>query len=226
MVILNNKSYTFPDIQKYKESDFFEEGIVAIGGDLHPQRLINAYKNGIFPWYNKNEPILWWSPKKRGVIFLDDLHISKNLAKVIKKQIFTIKFNTDFEKVIQNCKSINRKYAGTWIDDNMQQAYTELFNLGYAHSVEVYYDNKLVGGLYGVVVGGIFCGESMFAKKTDASKVALYYLVEKLKYLKFDFIDCQILNEHLQSLGAVEISRNKFFTLLNKSLLSKSKFII
>lgn len=192
-----------------------KEGIVAWGGDLSPARLIQAYKNGIFPWYNKEDPILWWSPNPRLIMELDDFKLSKSLKKSIKK--FNYKFDTNFENVVRMCATIKRADdTGTWIQDEIIQAYTKLHQMGIAHSVESYYKGELVGGLYGIVVGKVFCGESMFAKKTDASKAAYATLVKHLKHWGYDFIDCQVPTQHLKSLGAKEITRDEFLQKLYK----------
>ncbi len=198
---------------------------LALGGDLNPNTLISAYSQGIFPWYNENEPILWWSPEPRLVLYLNDLRINKSLKKTIKNNKFEIKFDTNFKKVIKECAKIPRKTQdGTWIQEEIIEAYSELYELGYAHSVESYLNGELVGGLYGVSLGKTFFGESMFAKVSDASKVAFVELVEKLKKWEFDFIDCQVPTEHLKSLGAVEISREKFLKEL-KIALNKTSHI-
>jgi leucyl/phenylalanyl-tRNA---protein transferase len=195
---------SFPDPRNASE-----EGIVAYGGDLSPSRLMMAYRNGIFPWYGKNDPILWWSPDPRLIMELDEFKLSRSLRKKIPR--FEIRFDTAFSKVIRECSSVPRRgQSGSWIVPEMIEAYEELFALGYAHSVEAYQNDELVGGLYGVCVGGVFCGESMFAKVTDASKVAFVVLIERLCEWGFDFIDCQVPTPHLKSLGAKEISRNEF----------------
>ena len=209
-----------PQINKYElnfpnPNDANEDGIVAWDGDLNPSRLIRAYQNGIFPWYSHNDPILWWSPNPRLIMELDDFKLSKSLKKSMKK--FTYKFDSAFEQVVRECSKIPRKEdAGTWINEDIIEAYTNLHGMGLAHSVEAYYDGKLVGGLYGVVVGRVFCGESMFAKKTDASKSAYAILVEHLKKLEFDFIDAQVPTNHLKSLGAKEVTREYFLNRLYK----------
>lgn len=185
------------------------EGIVAWGGDLNPKRLQIAYQNGIFPWYSKGDPILWWSPDPRFIMELDDFKLSKSLKKSMKK--FTYKIDSAFKEVITACATIKRADdAGTWIQKEIIQAYTQLHELNIAHSVESYLDGELVGGLYGVVVGKVFCGESMFAKKSDASKAAYAVLVKHLKYWGYEFIDCQVPTQHLKSLGAKEINRKEF----------------
>jgi len=192
-----------------------EEGIVAWGGDLNPLRLQLAYQNGIFPWYSHNEPILWWSTNPRLIMELDDFKLSKSLKKSMKK--FTYKFDTSFKEVITSCADIRRADdAGTWIQNEIIQAYTQLHQMKIAHSVESYFDGKLVGGLYGVVVGKVFCGESMFAKKSDASKAAYAVLIKHLKHWGYEFIDCQVPTKHLKSLGAKEINREAFLKKLYK----------
>ena len=186
-----------------------EDGIVAWGGDLNPSRLVKAYQSGIFPWYAKDEPILWWSPTPRLIMELDDFKLSRSLKKSIKK--FTFKFDTNFSQVILSCANAPRsKQDGTWINSNTIESFEILFGMGIAHSVEAYYNEELVGGLYGLTIGRVFCGESMFAHKSDASKAAYTILVRHLKEWGYDFIDCQVPTEHLKSLGAKEISRDYF----------------
>lgn len=176
-----------------------------------------AYRNGIFPWYSKGDPILWWSPSPRLILELDDFKCSRSLRKSMMR--FEVYFDKDFSQVIRECAQIPRRgQHGSWILPEMIEAYEELHTLGYAHSVEVYQEGILVGGLYGVSVGGVFCGESMFAKVSDASKVAFAVLVEKLREWKYDFIDCQVPTNHLKSLGAIEISRESFLERLTFSL--------
>ncbi len=202
----------FPDPRKASE-----EGIVAYGGDLSPSRLMMAYRLGIFPWYSKGDPILWWSPDPRLILELGDFKLHRSLRKKIKH--FDIRFDTAFSQVIRECASILRRgQKGSWIVPEMIEAYETLFDLGYAHSVEAYLDGELVGGLYGVCVGKVFCGESMFAKVSDASKVAFAVLVERLKESGFVFIDCQIPTAHLKSMGAKEISRDLFLQRLASSI--------
>lgn len=195
------------------------DGLIAIGGDLSVERLINAYAAGIFPWFNEGDPLLWWSPNPRFVLFLDKLKISKSLKQTLRKQIFNIKYDTCFAKVLENCSSVKRKdEEGTWITEEMKKAYLELHELGLAHSIEVFFNDELVGGLYGVALGGVFCGESMFHTVSNASKVAFVSLVEKLKELNFDFIDAQMHTEHLEKFGAKNIPRTNFLSLLKKAL--------
>jgi len=196
-----------------------EEGLLAVGGDLSPERLLLAYKNGIFPWFAEDDPILWWSPDPRLVLFLDDLRISRSLAKTLRKEKFQVTIDTDFHGVITTCAKIRGKNRdGTWITDEMIAAYMRLSELGFAHAVEAWYDRQLVGGLYGVSLGRCFFGESMFATMSDASKVALVHLRNFLRSKKFDFIDCQMPTEHLLRLGASEIAREKFQSLLKQAL--------
>ncbi len=195
---------------------------LAIGGDLSPERLIFAYSSGIFPWYSEGEPIMWWSPDPRMVLFPENLKVSRSLRKVIKNKGFEVRFDTDFGRVINMCASVKRPgQEGTWITDEMKKAYIELHNLGYAHSVETYLDGELVGGLYGVSIGKTFFGESMFYTVSDASKVAFVKLVEKLREWDFDMIDCQQSTPHMERFGAVEIPRKKFLEILKKSVKKK-----
>ena len=192
-----------------------ENGVLAIGGDLSFERLVLAYKSGIFPWYNQGEPIIWYSPSKRMVLFPRDLKVSKSMLKVLHRNDFKITFNGNFDEVISNCKYIGRKgQSGTWITEEMCEAYKELHKKGYAKSVEVYKNDELVGGLYGVDLGNIFCGESMFSRTSNASKIAFIYLVNKLERENYALVDCQVYNDHLSTLGAKEISRNDFLKLL------------
>ncbi|PKI79909.1 leucyl/phenylalanyl-tRNA--protein transferase [Malaciobacter halophilus] len=214
MFPLTDDVYTFPNPRLA-----CDEGVLAYGGDLSAKRLITAYAHGIFPWYNPDEPILWWSPNPRLVMELDDFKLSKSLAKTIKKDTFEVKFDENFTQVMIECKNIYRpEQDGTWLQDELIQAYTNLHKLGYAHSFESYYEGELVGGGYGLCIGDMFCGESMFAKKSDASKVALYYLVQRLKQKGFSLLDCQTPTNHLQSLGAKCISRDEFLDRLKVSI--------
>lgn len=186
------------------------DGLLAWGGDLSEQRLISAYRSGIFPWYSKNDPYLWWSPNPRLILFPKDFRITRSLKKSRKK--FTIKYNTNFEEVISTCKEL--RSSNTWISDEMKEAYIALHVKGVAKSVECYQDDVLVGGLYGVQVGSVFCGESMFSKVSDASKVALWVLCEIMQKNGGDFIDCQMPTDHLISLGAQAIKRDDFLDML------------
>ena len=192
-------------------------GLIAIGGDLSPARLLNAYQHGIFPWFSEGEPILWWSPNPRMVLLPEALKISNSLKKTIKKQIFTVKLNTNFKAVMTACSQTSREgQAGTWITDAMIEAYCELHKVGYAMSAEAWQNGVLVGGCYGVKIGRMFYGESMFHHVTDASKVAFVYLVEYLKNAGVGLIDCQMKTAHLASFGAKEIPRDEFMTTLTR----------
>ena len=217
VTILSAKHHHFPPIHLWGEDDFFEEDIVAVGGDLHAYRLVNAYKLGIFPWYDTHEPILWWSPKKRAILFFDRFHLSKNMHKQIRKTPYEIRYNTIFPEVIKQCQIIKRKGKGSWIHDEMLHSYTALHHLGFAKSIEVYLEGELVGGLYGVDMGRVFCGESMFSVSSGASRVAMYYLCESLKRQGYYFIDCQFQNDYLASMGAVEVPRSAFLSFLRSS---------
>lgn len=206
------KELFFPDVS---EAD--KEGILAVGGDLSPERLMLAYRSGIFPWFDSDEPILWWSPPQRMVLFPDELVVSKSMRSILRKELFTVTFNKDFRAVISNCSHISRNgQRGTWITDEMIDAYVKLHELGYAKSVEVWRGNELVGGLYGIDLGNVFCGESMFSKVSNASKVAFITLVQNLKSRKYALIDCQVHNDHLESLGAREIEREDFIKIIKK----------
>ncbi|HSD06271.1 leucyl/phenylalanyl-tRNA--protein transferase [Flavobacterium sp.] len=192
------------------------DGILAIGGDLSPERLQLAYNSGIFPWFNEGEPIIWWAPNPRMVLFLDDLIVSKSMRNILNRNIFTITFNQNFRDVISNCQQVKRNgQTGTWITDEMIEAYCKLNELGIAKSVEVWQNSQLVGGLYGIDLEHIFCGESMFSLVSNASKVAFISLAKQLKEKNYRLLDCQVYNEHLESLGCVEIERNDFMNILN-----------
>ncbi|WP_457625947.1 leucyl/phenylalanyl-tRNA--protein transferase [Persephonella sp.] len=196
---------------------------LAVGGDLSVERLIFAYSLGIFPWYSEGEPILWWSLDPRMVLFPENLKISRSLKKVLKNKNFRVSFDTEFESVIRNCATVKRKgQTGTWLTPEMIDAYIKLHEMGYAHSVEVYLNGKLVGGLYGVSLGGVFFGESMFHLVPDASKVAFVHLVKRLEKWGFDMIDCQQSTPHMARFGAVEIPRREFLDILKKSLKKKT----
>jgi leucyl/phenylalanyl-tRNA--protein transferase len=199
------------------------DGLLAIGGDLTEKRLLNAYRSGIFPWYSENQPILWWSPDPRTVLFTDRLHISRSLAKTLRKTPFRVTFDSDFKQIVQICASISRnEQNGTWILPEMHRAYNRMHNLGHAHSVEVWHEKRLVGGLYGVAIGAAFYGESMFSLERDASKIALVNLVDKLEAAGFLFIDCQVVTDHLLSLGAETVPRKEFLDLNRKAVQTKT----
>ncbi len=210
MYLLSNE-IVFPPVHLANE-----DGLLAIGGDLSVERLKLAYESGIFPWYNQGEPIIWYSPDPRMVLFPADLRISKSMKQVIRKKEFTITYNQHFSEVISNCKQIYRPsdLGETWITDEMQQAYIKLYKKGVAKSVEVWKNGELVGGLYGIDLGTVFCGESMFSKESNASKLAFIYLTQKLEKKNYKVIDCQVYNPHLESLGAREISRIEFMEYL------------
>lgn len=185
-------------------------GLLAVGGDLSPQRLICAYRCGIFPWFNDEDPILWWSPDPRMVLFPNELSISRSLHKLLKKHQYEIRTDVSFREVMQACAEPRKVQAGTWITYEMIDAYTTLHQMGIAHSVETWMNGVLVGGLYGIALGKMFYGESMFSRVSDASKIAFVHLVKQLEIWGFGMIDCQMKTRHLGSLGAREISRDEF----------------
>lgn len=191
------------------------DGVLAIGGDLSTERLQLAYRSGIFPWFNEGEPIVWWSPDPRMVLFLDELIVSKSMRNILNRNSFKVTFNQNFRDVISNCQKIKRDgQNGTWISNNMIEAYCKLHEMGFAKSVEVWENDELVGGLYGVDLGHVFCGESMFSKVSNASKVAFIALVTQLKKENYKLLDCQVYNPHLESLGCREIEREVFMEIL------------
>jgi leucyl/phenylalanyl-tRNA--protein transferase len=209
----------FPDPRKADD-----DGLVAVGGELSTSYLIAAYAQGIFPWFNEKDPILWWSPNPRMVLIPEDFKLRKSLKQVINSKRFEVKIDKDFRGVIRNCRNVKRKeQEGTWITNEMLEAYIDLHDFGIAHSFETYQDGQLVGGLYGVSLGKAFFGESMFFNEPDASKVAFYHLVEWCKQHSFHFIDAQQSTSHLKSLGAKEISRNEFLNSLNEALKHPTK---
>lgn len=195
-------------------------GLIAVGGCLSPQRIVNAYRHGIFPWFNPGEPILWWSPDPRLVLFPDKLIVSRSLHKTLRKQLFEIRYDSAFEQVIAACAAPRSDQGGTWITEDMKQAYLHLHRLGIAHSVEAWQDQQLVGGLYGLAIGQVFFGESMFHRKTDASKVVFAHLARQLTSWGYQLIDCQVSSVHLFSLGAEEIPRSTFANLLDRLCVS------
>ncbi len=196
------------------------DGLLAVGGDLSPARLLNAYRQGIFPWYSEGEPILWWSPNPRAVLFPEQLKISRSLQKSLRKRRFRVTLDTAFAQVIAACSESrldkDGSQSGTWITEEMKQAYIALHRIGFAHSVECWEGEDLVGGLYGVSMGKVFFGESMFARRSDASKIGFAHLVKQLTAWEFALIDCQVHTDHLASLGAVDIPRENFLTLLDQ----------
>lgn len=208
---LNNNLF-FPPV-----SDANKDGILAVGGDLSPERLLLAYKSGIFPWFDNDDPILWWSPNPRMVLFLEELIISKSMRNILNRNSLKVTFNENFRDVISNCQNIKRDgQNGTWITIDMIEAYVKLHEMGIAKSVEVWQNDELVGGLYGIDLGHVFCGESMFSKVSNASKIALITLVEKLKKENYKLVDCQVYNPHLESLGCREIERGEFMHILQQ----------
>ncbi|ASO04354.1 leucyl/phenylalanyl-tRNA--protein transferase [Arenibacter algicola] len=209
MFLLNHR-LLFPDVEKADD-----DGLLAVGGDLSPERLLLAYKNGIFPWFNEDSMILWWSPDPRMVLFPNKIKISKSMAQVIKSNKFRITWNTQFEEVVNACSAIKRKgQAGTWITPEMKSAYLKLHQMGIAKSIEVWENDNLVGGLYGIDLGNVFCGESMFSRKSNASKFAFISLAKELQQKEYKLIDCQVYTAHLESLGAEEIPRKQFIKIL------------
>jgi len=209
-----------PDIPLFPPTEEAEaDGLLAVGGDLKKERLLAAYRQGIFPWYEVGQPILWWCPNPRLVLFPEELKISRSLRKVLRKQEFEIRFDSSFENVIKACADVRtQKGKGTWIMPEMQQAYTELHQEGYAHSVESWCNGELVGGLYGISLGQCFFGESMFSTVSDSSKAALVALAEFSMQVGIKIIDCQMTTQHLLSLGAREIDRQSFLRKLNQYL--------
>ncbi|TPN87553.1 leucyl/phenylalanyl-tRNA--protein transferase [Aquimarina algicola] len=210
--------YILSDIIKFPDASYADsDGLLALGGDLSVDRLLEAYRNGIFPWYNEGEPILWHSPNPRMVLFPEELKISKSMRQLIRKDKFEVTFNTNFDNVILNCATIKRSgEEGTWITQEMRDAFLQLHRLGHVISVEVWENSILVGGLYGVWLDTqkIFCGESMFAKVSNASKYGFIKLIEYLNNYGLKLVDCQVYTDHLASLGAREISRDQFIKLL------------
>lgn len=211
--LLDEEKFDFPTL------NMMNDDLVAIGGDFHPQRLLNAYENGIFPWFIDDLGYIhWFSPQKRMVLYPENFKVSKSLRKSITNKGFIVKSNENFEEVIRSCAKIKRKHEdATWISEEFIKAYTNLHKLDIAFSIECYLKDELVGGLYGVLIGDIFCGESMFSLVPDASKVAFYHLCQQAKQNGIKIIDCQVYNDHLASLGAFEITRNDYFNLLKDS---------
>jgi leucyl/phenylalanyl-tRNA---protein transferase len=213
-MFLLNSNITFPPVEAADE-----EGLLAIGGDLSSERLLLAYKKGIFPWYNQDEPICWWSPNPRFVLFPKEIRISKSMQTVLNNGSFRFTINKAFDKVIASCKTITRKeQEGTWIQPEVIEAYTKLHELGFAVSAEAWQQGELAGGLYGVLLGNIFFGESMFSKKSNASKFAFINLVKHLQKQNIKLIDCQVYTAHLESLGARMIDRKLFTEILAKEI--------
>lgn len=210
---LSELSFSFPDPRLALNDP---DGLLAIGGDLAPERLVNAYQNGIFPWFNEDDPLMWWSPKERAIIELDEFHISRSMKKFQRKHKFTVTVNQAFSDVMFACQQQRIDTQGTWITNEMEEAYNRLHELGVAHSVEIWFEQQLVGGLYGVMQRHVFCGESMFHTMANTSKLASWALVNWLKRHNGAFIDCQIMNPYLESLGAKAISRSAFLNKLHQ----------
>ncbi len=216
---MNSLSYLNDELAKFPSPEYAltdPNGLLAIGGDLQPKRLLNAYYNGIFPWFNENDPILWWSPDPRAVFIPGAMKISRSLTRHIKRTPWRFSINQAFDQVIENCAEVRQDKEGTWITEEIQQAYKRLHRQGKAHSIEVWQDGTLVGGLYGIAVGQVFCGESMFHKQTNASKAAMMLLQQHLLKYQFKLIDAQVMNPHLESLGAKAIKRSDFIKLLKR----------
>ena len=205
----------FPPPQKAMRDP---NGLLAIGGDLSMTRLVRAYSSGIFPWYNPNEPILWWCPDPRAVLEPGAFHVSHSLAKRIKKTDYAVTLDSAFPQVLEACTATREGSHGTWLGPDMKRAYIDLQAHGYAHSAEVWREGRLIGGLYGVALGRAFFGESMFSVETDGSKLALYWLCMQLQAWRFELVDCQIASQHLQRLGAVEIPRDRFLLRLRQAM--------
>ena len=205
-----SKDLYFPPVE---EASY--EGILAVGGDLSVERLLLAYRNGIFPWFNEDEPIFWWSPHDRMVVVPSIYKVSKSIRNLLNQNKFRVTFNQNFAEVIANCQQIRRNgQDGTWITEDIIQSYTKLHEMGIAKSVEVWQNDELVGGLYGIDLGHIFCGESMFSKVPNASKIAFVTLINHLKDNNYKLLDCQVHNDHLEKLGAFEVSREIFMRVL------------
>jgi leucyl/phenylalanyl-tRNA---protein transferase len=199
------------------------DGLVGVGGDLSPRRLLEAYRRGIFPWYDAQTPILWWSPDPRAIFEMDGLHVSRRLARTVRSGKFAVTVDRDFAGVIRGCA--DRPEPGVWITPEMVEAYERLHRLGHAHSVEVWHGGELAGGLYGVAVGGLFAGESMFTRVRDASKVALVHVMGRLRERGYQLFDVQFLNDHTESLGAVEIPRREYLARLRRALECPATFV-
>jgi leucyl/phenylalanyl-tRNA--protein transferase len=211
---LSRYSHNFPDPRHAAE-----EGLLAYGGDLHPDRILKAYRSGIFPWYNPGDPILWWSPDPRLLLYPERFVLRRSFRRVLRNREYTVRFDHDFPAVIAACAAVPRPgQRGTWLTPEMQAAYTELHRRGFAHSVEVYREGELAGGLYGIAMGGAFFGESMFSARPDGSKIALKALSDVLREKGYDFIDCQVVTDHLVSLGATPVPRERFLEELERAL--------
>ncbi len=220
MIPLLTSDLSFPPLDK---ALIEPNGLLAAGGDLSPERLLAAYSRGVFPWFNEDDPILWWSPDPRMVLFPNELKISRSLNKTLRKKNYKICADSDFNQVMQACAEPRKGQSGTWIHPEMIAAYVALHDLGLAHSVETWKDDMLVGGLYGIAIGKMFFGESMFSRKTDASKIAFVHLVRQLRNWGFGMIDCQMKTAHLASFGAREIPRKEFSQKLNRLVIHSER---
>ncbi|MCW8886096.1 MAG: leucyl/phenylalanyl-tRNA--protein transferase [Motiliproteus sp.] len=220
IVWLESEQDEFPPVSKALRDP---NGLLAAGGNLSSARLISAYRQGIFPWYDKDQPILWWSPNPRCVLYPEDLYISRSLKKALRKHSYEVTFDRDFLAVVEACSAPRENCSETWITADMKSAYLDLHHLGVAHSVEIWDQGQLIGGLYGLAMGRLFFGESMFSRERDVSKIAFVYLVEQLRSWGYYLVDCQVYSDHLASLGAVEISRPEFLQILNRELDSDVK---
>ncbi|WP_133407113.1 leucyl/phenylalanyl-tRNA--protein transferase [Parashewanella tropica] len=212
LTFLSDDTVSFPPVNHALDEP---NGLLAVGGDLSSKRLLQAYYSGIFPWFNEDDPVLWWSPDPRAIILPGQLHISKSLAKFNRRHNWKITINHAFDQVIHQCANLRADEQGTWITKAIEQAYIKLHHLGQAHSIEVWENDGLIGGLYGISVGKVFCGESMFHTKTNASKIAMIALDMHLQASEYELLDTQLMNPHLQSMGAKEISRKDFIQLLS-----------
>lgn len=219
---INRQSNIFPPLGRALRSP---SGLLAMGGDLSAERLVAAYRHGCFPWYSHGQPLMWWSPDPRTVLFPEELHVPRSLRKTLRQQHFRITYDSAFEQVIHACAQPRSSDSGTWVTPAMQSAYTRLHQLGHAHSVEVWHGQQLVGGLYGIAMGRLFFGESMFARMSDASKVGFATLVQDLQQAGFVLIDCQMPTEHLARFGARDIPRSKFQQYLQRDLDSPSSMV-
>ncbi|HHD75474.1 MAG TPA: leucyl/phenylalanyl-tRNA--protein transferase [Campylobacterales bacterium] len=226
---MNDDEYYLPELDRRyifpSARDAEEGGLVAFGGDLNPQRILKAYQEGIFPWYNEGDSILWWSPNPRLVLFPEKFKVGKSFRRVLRNKGFEIYFDRDFETVISHCANVPRHgQEGTWLTDEMKKSYIELHHMGFAHSVETYYEGELMGGLYGLALGKVFFGESMFSFMSDASKVSLFALSSLCVEKSYDFIDCQVETPHMLNWGAELVERNVFLDLLEEALEKSADF--
>lgn len=211
MILLDSKNPQFPDPNT---AELEPDGLLAIGGNLAASTLLSAYRRGVFPWYSEGDPLLWWSPSIRCVLDPHNIHISKSLSKLLRQQRYRISIDSAFSKVIKNC-ALGRGNQGTWITNDMILAYTDLHRQGYAHSIEVWQEKDLIGGIYGLAIGGIFCGESMFSRTANGSKIAMVHLCRHLIKRGFSLLDCQIVSDHLLSMGAKSMNRLDFLSLIS-----------